>query len=173
MIYTGIGARKTPQDILKAMWSFGRFMASWQHTLRSGGAEGADETFEIGCATNGGKMEIYLPYRRFRGNKSELFGSTPEARRIAKEFHPNWGALGSKGRDFMGRNVYQILGAGLDKPSDFVVCYTMNGLITGGTGQALRMAEAYKIPIFNFGSMSLDDMNEQITQFLIPQGSKI
>ena len=150
------------------MWSMGRFMASWGHTLRSGGAEGADEAFEVGCQTNQGKMEIYLPYRGFRKNKSNFYGTNKEARNLAKKYHPNWGVLGATGRDFMGRNAYQILGAGLDTPSDFILCWTPDGKVTGGTGQALRMAVDYSIPVFNLGSMTLDEANEGITKLLIP-----
>ena len=34
-------------------------------------------------------------------------------------------------------------------PSNFVVCYTPDGKASGGTGQAIRIAEYYNIPIYN------------------------
>jgi len=42
----------------------------------------------------------------------------------------------------------------LKDPSDFIVCYTENGKMKGGTAQALRIAEDYKIPVFNIGKYS-------------------
>lgn len=162
MIYSGIGARDTPPEYLERMSSIGRFMASWGHILRSGAAPGADTYFEIGCDQKEGTKEIYLPYKGFRGHSSSLFGSSSEARMLAKEFHPNWVNLGCIGREFMARNAYQILGLDLKTPTHFVVCWTPNGKIVGGTGQALRMAEHYKIPVFNLASMTLADISDGI-----------
>lgn len=166
MIYTGIGSRSTPADIQDKMVSLGRYMASWGHTLRSGAAKGADAAFERGCVNKNGKMEIYLPYPHFRRNESLLNEPTKEARLLARHFHPNWPNLGWTGRQFMARNAYQILGLDLKTPTDFVVCWTPGGKITGGTGQALRMADHYRIPVFNFGSMSLSEMDKAITSIL-------
>jgi hypothetical protein len=36
-------------------------------------------------------------------------------------------------------------------PVDFIVCWTPYGEVTGGTGQALRIAKANEIAIYNFG----------------------
>jgi hypothetical protein len=33
--------------------------------------------------------------------------------------------------------------------SKFVVCWTPGGLLKGGTAQAMRIAHAYGIPVFN------------------------
>ena len=166
MDYTGIGSRDTPLEVLNAMVSIGGFMAKAQWVLRSGGAKGADSAFETGCDKFSGTKKIYLPYNNFNKNHSDLFGSTIEARQISKLFHPAWGILGSTARDFMGRNVYQILDQSLKAPTEFVVCWTPNGRITGGTGQALRMADHYKIPVYNFGSMSFDQINDAVLSHL-------
>lgn len=168
MIYTGIGSRDTPEPIKDAMRSVGRFMATWGHTLRSGAARGADSAFEDGCDSVQGEKEIYLPFRGFSRSTSELYGTCKEARMLAKEFHPNWAVLGDSARDFMGRNCYQVLGPSLRTPTDFIICWTPGGKVVGGTGQALRMAEHYRIPVFNLGSMSLDEANDEITKLLIP-----
>jgi hypothetical protein len=68
---------------------------------------------------------------------------------LAKEYHPAWGRLTQGGQKLMARNAYQVLGYTLDVPADFIVCWTVKGLKTGGTGQALRMADDYGIPVFN------------------------
>lgn len=166
VIYTGIGARKVPPDIFQNFISVGRFMAAWGHTLRSGAAEGSDSAFEMGCDSKDGTKEIYLPYRLFRKHESPLFGSTKEARMMAREFHPNWANLGWTGREFMARNAYQVMGLDLKTPTKFIICWTPDGKIVGGTGQALRMANYYEIPILNLGSMSLTDVDEAIEKLL-------
>lgn len=143
-----------------------RFMAKQGHILRSGGARGADRAFEMGADEADGTKEIYLPYRGFNKSTSKLYKVTREARILANQFHPNWPALGCVARDFMGRNCYQLLGLDLKTPTEFIICWTPNGKITGGTGQALRMAEHYRIPVFNLGSMSLDEVDEGISTIL-------
>lgn len=162
MIYAGIGSRTTPPDVIAKMVQIGKAMATMNCTLRSGGAEGADEAFEAGCDLNQGKKEIYLPWQGFRRNSSPLFGTTREARLLAKQFHPKWEILGARARDFMGRNSYQVLGQTLDTPADVIICWTPGGKIVGGTGQALRMAEHYEIPVVNLGSKSDDEVSDSI-----------
>jgi hypothetical protein len=49
----------------------------------------------------------------------------------------------------MTRNSFQVLGPDLQSPVSFVVCWTTGGKISGGTGQALRIAKDLSIPIFN------------------------
>jgi len=128
---------------------------------------GADSAFESGAdsAVEEGMdvlKEIFLPFERFNGNTSPLFGTTKEARLIAKEYHPQWDILSCLGRDFHARNVYQMLGKDLNTPSDFVLCWTPNGAVTGGTGQALRIAKDRGIPILNFAT----DDDDSISDFI-------
>lgn len=160
--YAGIGARKTPPDVLRKMRIAASAMAALGFTLRSGGAEGADSAFEAGCDDRRGKKEIFLPFKGFRKNESPLFGTIREARLLAKEFHPNWSNLGNLGRDFMGRNAYQVLGLNLKTPSTFILCWTPKGAITGGTGQALRMAKHFKILVLNFATQTDNDISDFI-----------
>ena len=166
MIYTGIGSRETPEDVLASMRFMAKFMAADGHTLRSGGSSGADTAFEQGCDEGAGLKEIYLPRKWFNRNESRLTEITIESRKMASKFHPNWPNLGDTGRFFMARNAYQVLGFDLKTPTEFIICWTPRGKVTGGTGQALRMAVHYRIPIFNLGSMSLDDVSNEITLLL-------
>jgi hypothetical protein len=39
----------------------------------------------------------------------------------------------------------------LNDPVSFIVCYTPGGSGQGGTGQALRVARAYNIPVTDLG----------------------
>jgi len=162
--YAGIGARETPESSLKAMRSIGKYLAISGLLLRSGGTKGADTAFEEGCDIAKGLKQIYLPYKSFNRNESPFFTVTKEARLLAKKYHPAWEHLGDKGRDFMGRNAYQVLGLDLNTPVDFIVCWTNHGRIEGGTGQALRMAEDLKIPVCNLGNMNLTEVEAFLKQ---------
>jgi len=152
--YAGIGSRVTPKNVCGLMTAIAGNLATAQYTLRSGGAKGADESFELGA---GSKKEIYIPWNNFRGrkhNNSTIFDATllynyNEAVDISKQYHPKWNNLNDAGKKFHTRNVYQILGRELNDPVDMVVCWTQDGKVTGGTGQALRIAKNYNIEIVN------------------------
>jgi hypothetical protein len=79
--------------------------------------------------------------------------------------NPNWPALRRGGRALHARNCHQILGWDLDRPAEMVICWTPNGSLngvgsaTGGTGQALRLAVEFKVPVFN---LALDEHRDRI-----------
>lgn len=152
-IYTGIGSRETPDEILLSMYEVAKQMApKW--TLRSGAAHGADTAFYEGAVAGGGQWEIYLPWNGFNGftmaNKGfYLPVLTSEAMGIAQSFHPNWNACSLAAKRMHARNACQIVGLDLNTKTDLVICWTKNGQRGGGTGQALRMAEHLNIPIFD------------------------
>ncbi len=150
--YAGIGSRETPPGVKPMIHEVSSFLSKMGFILRSGGAPGADTMFEEACE---GEKEIYLPWKGFNRNESELFMDviSPElvlkSKEIAKKFHPNWNALTEASKKLMCRNTFQILGKDLNTPASFVVCWTQGGTINGGTGQAMRIAKDLKIPIFN------------------------
>ena len=159
MIYAGIGARTTPIEILKEFEQIGEDLAREGYILRSGHAEGADSAFETGCDKVNGCKEIYIPWKNFNGSKSDLiieWNSALNAQRayeIAREFHPYYDNLKPFVKKLMARNSFQVLGdLKSENPSDFIICYTEGGELKGGTAQAIRIANAYKIPVYNFGS---------------------
>lgn len=128
------------------------FLCGKGYILRSGGASGADQAFEDGVSEPD-SMEIYLPWRGFERNRSLLYRVSDRVIELAEEYHPAWDELSEGGKLMMGRNMYQILGNDLKTPSDFVVCWTSDGYATGGTGQAIRVAEDKGIPVFNLKNM--------------------
>ena len=165
MFYTGIGSRETPPDVLDVMFHIAVRMAHLDHTLRSGGADGADTALEKGCTHGNGWCEIYLPWRKFNGRKSGIIGSgemRAKAAVIAEQFHPAWPRLKQGVRAMHTRNVFQVLGRDLETPSDVVICWAPRG--QGGTGQALRIAAHYDIPIINLAEtpMSAAQVLEKI-----------
>ena len=143
--YAGIGSRKTPEDILKKMRVLGFVFAEAGYILRSGGADGADTAFEQGCRAADGKREIFLPWKDFNKNGSELFPPSPAAFDMAKQFHPAWDKLSTAGKKLHARNSHQVMGRDLTTPVSFVLCYAEGG----GTEQAIRIATAAKIPVIN------------------------
>ncbi len=136
--YAGIGSRETPGDVQAYMTKVASKLYDSDYMLVSGGAGGADQAFELG---SGLYNEIIYPR-----------DATFEAMVIASNFHPNWEAVIRKNAEpYHGRNVMIILGRDLVTPVDFVVCWTRDGKLTGGTALGIRVAEAYNIPVYNLG----------------------
>jgi hypothetical protein len=163
--YTGIGARKTPTAILEFMSSFSQVFKD-TYILRSGGADGADLAFEKDID----KKDIFLPWKGFNNNTSSLFNIWPQAFDIASEHHRSWKYLKTPVKRLMARNVHQVLGIGLDRPSDFLICWTIDGATnkeevgkdTGGTGLAIGVADTYNVPIYNLQKLDvLETLSEQ------------
>lgn len=123
------------------MRSIASLRASLGWTLRSGGARGADSAFESGA---GSRVEIFTER-----------DATPEAIRIAAEFHPKWSACNDRVRRLHGRNVMIILGPNLCSPVLEVICWTPDGAASGGTGMGIRIAEFYSISVVNLASRQL------------------
>lgn len=135
--YAGIGSRETPTHILELMTRTATKLTQLGYLLRSGGAVGADSAFELGVDSIDHK-EI------FKANDA-----TVEAHILAEQYHPRWDLCSEYARKLHARNCMIILGRNLDQPVNFVLCWTKDGHATGGTGQAIRLASAYDIPIFN------------------------
>lgn len=163
--YTGIGSRKTPDDILKVMTKLGKIYDS-DFRLRSGSASGADLAFEKEVLNK----DIYLPWKGFNGSNSQLYNIMPNAYTIASQHHKAWKYLSPIVKQLMARNVHQVLGMKLDTVSDFLICWTPDGATkkeditkhTGGTGLAISVAQHYNIPIYNLkNNDTLNSLKQQ------------
>jgi len=148
-IYTGIGSRETPNDILKLMTLIAEFLYKRSYTLRSGGAEGADLAFEEGAKE---KKEIYIPWKGFNKSTSSLCEIPEEAFLKAEKVHPAWHNCSIGAKRLHARNIMQILGKDLCTPAKFVVCWTKDGKKVGGTATAINLAEENRIRIFNLAN---------------------
>lgn len=172
-IYAGIGSRETPSTVLVKMFKIGNVLAQHGWTLRSGHAPGADQAFEKGALAAKGKMEIYLPWAGFEGaprnDPKYIVGSNPEAEQVAAQFHPAWHHCKQGARKLHTRNVYQVAGIDLDTAADMVICWTVQGLRGGGTGQALRIAEHLKIPIFDLALVEDQEILDFVNHGVIPE----
>lgn len=146
--YAGVGSRETPLLVQQRMTEIAARLSSLGYVLYSGGAEGADSAFEQGAD----QKIIFLPWDNFNGRKVNGvdYVQPPGNIELVEKYHPNVFALGGRARALMSRNSYQVLGQDLNSPVEFVLCWTKDGKATGGTGQAMRIAEANGIPVFNF-----------------------
>lgn len=151
LIITGIGSRETPLDILQEMIIFGQWAMTFNHIIRSGHAPGADWAFEQGSQN---RCIVYLPWENFslnlESNSTKIVVPYEDKySQFTDKYHPAPGRLSNAARKLMNRNACQILGINLTNKSNVVICYTKDGKASGGTGQAIRIAQAYNIPVFN------------------------
>lgn len=153
MLYAGIGSRQTPLDVLDAMKYVGGHLANEGWLLRSGHAMGADQAFETGAKEQNGKLEIFLPWDGYNGGYVKDGYIVPHFQEkllnIAAMHHPRWQYLSNGAKRLHARNVCQILGVNCDNPVTLVICWTPYASSSGGTGQAIRIAKSYDIPIFD------------------------
>lgn len=160
LIYAGIGSRQTPPDVLDYMRNIAGRLAARGYLLRSGAADGADFAFEAGCKAAQGQAEIWLPWQGFNHHADTGFCPTEAHTRMAETVHPAWDRLSRGPKALHSMNVGQILGADLDTPVSFVLCWTPDGCEseatrtrdTGGTGTAIVLASRRGIPVFNLAN---------------------
>ena len=147
--YAGIGSRKTPDNVLNGMESIAEILQRKGYILRSGGAAGADSAFANGAED----------FQVFHGHDA-----TEDAMHLASRYHPNWEACSDYVRALHGRNMQIVLGYTLDTPVNFIVCWTPDAQLVGGTAQALRLAKDFAIPVFNLANQEhWWCLNESIT----------
>ena len=158
VFFTCIGSRSTPENILKQIIEICSDFCNQGYVLRSGGAEGADSAAELGCDLVKGKKEIYLPWKNFNNNNSLLYHVNQESLELAAKIHPDWRACSYGAKKLHARNCFQILGEDLKTPSKFVVCWTKNGELIGGTRTALVVAIDNNIPIYNLAKCQKSDI---------------
>lgn len=175
--YAGIGSRETPNDVLELMTLIAANLAMQGWWLRTGIAPGADQAFAEGAGPN---AEWSVPWLGFEQEFQDaqlasyppkptiLLPSATEVN-IAKQYHPAWDRLSQGAQKLHARNVLQILGPCVgnadfiqcSQASAFVVCWTKDGQASGGTGQAIRIAEAYGIPVRNLHDPKTREAAEQ------------
>jgi len=175
MNYAGVGSRRTPATILKQMKQIGYELGiattnnkSW--ILNTGGAAGADQAFCEGASAAGGKVQVFAPtWYTVHGCSYDVKKITdipPGAYSIAQRFHPAWGRLSSGAKALMARNILVLLGESFIEPVRFVVAWTPNGKMVGGTGHTLRAASDFNIPVFNLNDMSAAKVIEHAIKLL-------
>lgn len=157
LIYTGVGSRSTPTPYLDLMKDYALFLKD-KAILRSGGANGADTIFE----EFSNNKEIYLPSYTFNGRVSDgknyIYDKTQlfKALHLLEQYYLGFRSPKQYIMLLHARNIFQVLGLHFNKPSDFLICYTPDGLEnlnytkhSGGTRTAIFVAYKHNIPIYN------------------------
>ena len=154
--YAGIGARATPAAVLSDMTVMAGWLARTGWHLSSGGADGADAAFAARAPA--GQRTVWLPWRGYNGHRGPdcrvlSAAELPACIEIAAPLHPAWERCSPAVRKLHARNA-AVLGLTLDRPVEACVAWSPDGRIEGGTGMAIRIAEARGIPVFNLGTMT-------------------
>lgn len=157
-IIAGVGSRDTIPSILRDMRRIGEWCRSHNITVRSGHASGADEAFEKGAQE---ACEAIYPWSGFNTDPSKggfttnaevvVYKPNTATEDIARKYHPKYDYLKASVKKLMCRNVWQVLGETLNDPVKFAVCWTEGAKGEGGTGQAIRVANGYGIPVYDMG----------------------
>lgn len=149
--YAGTGSGQTPPEIMKEMTRIATVLFDSGWVLRSGAADGADSAFEAGIPKDAGG-EIFVPWVSYSDRPGVIVESPgqSEAARIAAALHPAWNKLNAPTKLLMTRSVRQILGASLDDPVEFVLCWTQDDSeATGDAGLVIALASQRGIPVIN------------------------
>lgn len=162
--YAGIGSREINEEEIKRITAVGEYLAQKELIQFSGNAEGSDITFQ---KASGGRCVIFLPWANFNNEIYDIKKSLASyvVGHIDNEYinlHPKVKAekgkkvediLNNSTRKFMNRNSFQITGYNEWPEVKFVVCCAdpldPPTYVSGGTGQAVRIAHSKNIPVIN------------------------
>ncbi len=170
LVWAGIGSRGNtrepmPPSVLTDMTELARRMAAAGWHLSSGGADGSDTAFANGTPVD--QRTIWVPWAGYNDLSGPDCHPIPRDRLqqsldLAERIHPAWDKCSQGMRKLHARNGLILLGRDLDRPVDAVVAYTQGGKLQGGTAQGLRIAMEHNIPIFNLGSMTMEQAWEKL-----------
>jgi hypothetical protein len=161
-IYAGIGSRETPDNILKIMTQCAVLLAHDGFICSTGGAIGADQAFAQGSNVAGGTTHLHLPWKSYEEewvNSLEgdnrlyvLAKHDVDAYHSVETYHPSYDKIQDKrGVIALHARNYNII----TKPErvKFIICWTKDAEYSGGTAQAMRIADDLDIPIYNLGNI--------------------
>jgi hypothetical protein len=177
-IISGIGSRKLKNGDFEQISGFAaKLIKKYDCWIRSGHAPGSDYAWETGA---GERCIVYLPFKRF-GDRDGLklktksvmcWDKAPEiARRRALtsvyDHHPRYETLDTPGKIRLhARNYFQVFGSQEEiRPVQAVICWADSdgkGGVRGGTGQAVRLANDFGIPVFNMKEMELYKIEQEL-----------
>ena len=159
MNYAGIGSRQTPPNIIRIMEDIGTLMAIDGHICNTGAALGADQAFANGANKVQGPIELSLPWGNYEAawvntlhnkNITVFHDKThTKAAESVHKYHPGAARLTQGVLKLHARNYLIIEGCKL------IICWTPEGKISGGTGQALRLSQDMGIPVMNLGDTTI------------------
>lgn len=170
-VVAGIGSREAPDDQILKMREIGRIGATRGWLYRSGDAIGSDAAFRdgffsapeghkggfVGYLANEGKRDPgpgskFLPLEPWTYAVGGRFHDQPERVGLTRAgARTKIGQKGDASAALISRNTFQLLGDDGRSVTDAVICYTEGGSGSGGTGQAIRIANYLGIPVIDLG----------------------
>lgn len=179
-VYAGVGSRDVSSQVADYLSLVAEELARRGYELSTGDANGSDAAFIRGARRAGGRVSIYSarPNRKYPEAKAMISQPEPlreKALALARRFHPGWDTMVSKGMTtamlLHARNGQEVLGETLDKPVRTVLCWAEGSVfahdrlvdVAGGTGQAVRIAAAFAIPVYN---LALSEHRHRVERML-------
>ena len=141
------------------MRGIGRILAKDGYLCQTGAAPGADQAFAEGALFNKGDVLLCLPWHSYEQQWVENLAGNIQLQVIedtdidalasVPRLHPFANKLKQGVVKLHARNWHIMQGI------EFMICWTPDGLETGGTGQAIRIAEEAGVKIHNLGNPSV------------------
>lgn len=155
LAYAGIGSRYITKEEEQLILNISSLLSK-KFVVYSGNAEGSDISFQKGSNNN---CVVFLPWKTFNRSKYNLENvldyfivNDAESIDSVKKYHPRYEMLNNSATSLMARNYRQIMGHGEYPVVKFVLCCAdplRDRTVKGGTGQAVRIANDYNIPVIN------------------------
>ena len=164
--YVGTGNKDTPDNIISTFKRIAEELENLGYIARTGGMDGPDNVFE--AVKN---VELHLPWKGFNNKDSKFTFNSDNAKHIAKMFHTSFDTLKPAIQAMLAKNARLVLGKDLKSPAMFVICWSADGAetklektaSTGNVGHVIAIANAMRIPVFNFGKR---DAESRLKNFL-------
>lgn len=155
------GARKLSEQSIGTCRSIGSILAKSGVTVSTGAAVGADQAFARGCLESGGKVLLWLPWRKFeRGfvqEMDETHGDRMECQVLSQVCDDLWEETveSLKHLPYEATNLYQMVKSLhqrnwlIVKPAHGMIAFPGTRSNSGGTRQSMRLGEHRGIPVLD------------------------
>jgi hypothetical protein len=171
--YAATGNKDMPESFKPMIQRIGRNLQEAGLILRTGGMEGLEDVIEKSAT----KLEVHLPFKDFDGKQSKFTYTSDFVKGIAKMFHTSFDTLKPVVQTFLAKNVRLVLGKDGKSPALFLLVWTEDGaettaektFKTGNSGNAIEIANAIKIPVFN---LARPDAEQRIYEFVAAKTNK-
>ncbi len=164
MRIAGIGSRGLDEGQLDVCYRLGIFIATCGGEIHSGNADGADQAFARGGNTvDPTLVHLHLPWPNFnreaivRGNHIHLPQEQSGYAETAAKYHPTWKYLTQGARKLHTRNVSIVCWPTM---KDMVLAFPSNKKGGGGTGQGMRVAKGFDVPVIDLNGMDTAQLYE-------------
>lgn len=167
--YAVTGNNKPSSDVVERIGKVMRKLDSMAYVARVGGHTDLEKAVE-GFA-DPKTVEVHLPFKGFDERQSKFSFTGTFVTDVAAMFHASWDGLSKGARVFMAKNIKLLAGKDGKSRAMFLIVWSEDGAETtdavsnrtGNVGHIIKAAQAYRIPVFNFGNR---DAEERLAQYL-------